>query len=171
MATTSNTGFEDIHADIIQTHILPLLDGPSLSNTSYVSHNLQSICSDHHLWSRISKSTWPSIIDPRVDDVISTFPARHRSFYHDSYPSLVLTDVSHLSTSKKGKSSLCYHMPNEIISAVDIHYENDIIYSAVKVTDTSSFSSGLIKIEEEFSRTIDLTVHEIPGADKAILLH
>lgn len=176
MATSSNTTFEDIHSDIIQTHILPLLDGPSLSNTSYVSNNLHSICSDHHLWSRISKSTWPSIIDPRVDDVISTFPARHRSFYEDSYPSLV-TDLSHLnlpySTSKK-RTSFCYHMPNEIISVVDIRYENDIIYSSVKVTDTSSadfLSSGLSIELPGISRTIDLTVDEIAGADKATLLH
>ncbi|PWA64330.1 F-box domain, cyclin-like protein [Artemisia annua] len=65
-------------------------------------------------------------------------------------------------------------MPYEIISAVDIRYENDIIYSTVKVTDTSSadfFSSGL-KIElPGISQTIDLTVDEIAGADKATLLH
>lgn len=65
-------------------------------------------------------------------------------------------------------------MPNEIISVVDIRYDNDIIYSSVKVTDTSSadfFSSGL-KIElPGVSNIIDLTVDEIAGADKATLLH
>nr|GEY76870.1 F-box protein At2g27310-like [Tanacetum cinerariifolium] len=178
MATINDTSFEDIHPDIIHTHILPLLDGPSLSNTSYVSHNLQSICSDHHLWSRISKSTWPSIIDPRVDDVISTFPSRHRSFYNDSYPSLII-DAKHAnlsyscSTSKKDTSSCYLNSPcHKLISAVDIRYQDDIIYSQIQVTDMSAnnLSSGLEIELPGISQTIDLTVDEIAGADKATLL-
>ncbi|GJV86276.1 F-box protein-like protein [Tanacetum coccineum] len=178
MAAINDTSFEDIHPDIIQTRILPLLDGPSLSNTSYVSHNLQSICSDHHLWSRISKSTWPSIIDPRVDDVISTFPSRHRSFYNDSYPSLI-TEIQHsnlsysCSTSKKDTSS-CYlnSSCHKLISAVDIRYQDNVIYSQVQFTDMSAndLSSGLEIELPGISQTIDLTIDEIAGADKATLL-
>nr|GEW67642.1 F-box protein At2g27310-like [Tanacetum cinerariifolium] len=78
----------DINLNIIQTHILPRLDGSSLTNTSAVSSELQSLCSDDDLWSPISKSTWPSITDPRVDNIISTFPGGHRSFYKDSFGAL-----------------------------------------------------------------------------------
>ncbi|PWA77080.1 F-box domain, cyclin-like protein [Artemisia annua] len=183
MATTTNTSFEDIHPDIIRKHILPLLDGPSLSNTSSVSSYLQFLCSDHNLWSHVSKSTWPSITDPRVDDVISTFPSRHRSFYNDSYPSII-TDVKHPNLShscsiskvisKKDSSLSCYlnSSCHKLISAVDIRYQDDIIYSQVKVTDMSANNlSSRLEIQlPGISQTIDLTVDEVAGADKATLL-
>ncbi|PWA88545.1 F-box domain, cyclin-like protein [Artemisia annua] len=181
MTTINSTSFEDIHPDIIQKHILPLLDGPSLSNTSSVSSYLQFLCSDHNLWSHVSKSTWPSITDPRVDDVISTFPSRHRSFYNDSYPSLITDVVKHpnlsydsCSTSKKDISLSCYlnSSCHKLISAVDIRYQDDIIYSQVKVTDVSAnnMSSRFEILLPGISQTIDLTVDEVAGADKATLL-
>ncbi|GJW09525.1 F-box protein-like protein [Tanacetum coccineum] len=169
--TNNTTSFEDIHRDITQTHILPLLDGPSLSKASSVSSYLQSLCSDHNLWSHISKSTWPSVTDPRVDDVISTFPSRHRSFYNDSYPSLMIDP-----SSKKDTSSSRYNLNmscDKLISAIDIRYQDEIIYSQVKVTDmcADNMSSGLKIQLHGISQTIDLTVDESVGADKATLLH
>ncbi|GJX43073.1 F-box protein-like protein [Tanacetum coccineum] len=160
--TNNTTSFEDIHRDITQTHILPLLDGPSLSKASSVSSYLQSLCSDHNLWSHISKSTWPSVTDPRVDDVISTFPSRHRSFYNDSYPSLMIDP-----SCKKDTSSSRYNLNmscDKLISAIDIRYQDEIIYSQVK-------SPGLKIQLHGISQTIDLTVDESVGADKATLLH
>ncbi|KAI3776668.1 hypothetical protein L1987_46456 [Smallanthus sonchifolius] len=178
------TGITDIPPDIIQTHILPRLDGRSLSTTTAVSSHLQHLCSDHTLWADISKSTWPSITHPRVHDVISTFPSGYRSFFHDSFPAL-FTDVK--STSKQPDCSSSHPSPSQFISAVDIRYQNDIVYSTVKFTDTSSdFLSSELRIglnddpdcyesgyEEVpiISRSIELEVDEISGADEATLSH
>nr|GEU41001.1 retrovirus-related Pol polyprotein from transposon TNT 1-94 [Tanacetum cinerariifolium] len=148
------------------THILPCLDGPSITNTSAVSSKLQSLCSDDDLWSPISKSTWPSIIDPRVDNLISTFPGGHRSFYKDSFGAL-FTEVSHSnrycslsSSSQKPQPDCCL---TELISVVDIRNKDDIIYSKVEVTPTTSIflSSSL---------WIDLLDHHT-SPDQATLSH
>nr|GEY51139.1 hypothetical protein [Tanacetum cinerariifolium] len=99
--STMATSLTDINLDIIQTHILPCLDGLSITNTSSVSSELQSLCSDNDLWSPISKSTWPSIIDPRVDNIISTFPGGHRSFYKHSFGALFTERSKHKKTLRK----------------------------------------------------------------------
>ncbi|XP_071711307.1 F-box protein At2g27310-like [Rutidosis leptorrhynchoides] len=177
-----NTTLTDIHSDIIQTHILTKLDGPSLSTTATVSSYLQSLCSDHHLWLPISKSTWPSITDPRVDDVISTFPSGHRSFFQDSFPSLITNFNQPHKWSTDSSSSHDLDRPSQLISAVDIHYQNDIIYSRVEFTNTTNdFLSSDCRIElkndptsknaQGISRSIDLIVDEISGANKSTLLH
>ncbi|XP_071711932.1 F-box protein At2g27310-like [Rutidosis leptorrhynchoides] len=191
------TKFSDINSDIIQTHILPKLDGPSLSTAAAVSSHLQSLCSDHNLWSPTSKSTWPSITHPRVADVISTFPAGHRSFFQDSFPSLI-TDVNQLinsSTSSCDDLNRSSHpCPSELISAVDIRYQNDVVYSKVEFTSiTADFLYSKIKIElynnkpdgkgsgsesesesedvTRISRHIDRKVDVLAGADEATLSH
>ncbi|KAI3776672.1 hypothetical protein L1987_46460 [Smallanthus sonchifolius] len=185
MATT----LDDIHPDIIQTHILPRLDGPSLSTTATASSYLNTLCSDDTLWSKISQTTWPSITHPRVDDVISTFPAGHRSFFDDSFPTLI-THVNPRNprrswATSKNICSTCHldrpshTFPAELISAVDIRYQNDIVFSKVKFTQiTDNFISSAFAIETTnnadpicTSGTIDLTVDEIAGADQETLSH
>ncbi|GJR21780.1 F-box protein-like protein [Tanacetum coccineum] len=184
------TSLTDINLDIIQTQILPRLDGPSLTNTSAVSSELQSLCSDDDLWSPIAKSTWPSITDPRVDNIISTFPGGHRSFYKDSFPAL-FTGVSHsnrfcsLSSSSQQPQPDCWL--TELISVVDIRYKDDIIYSKVEVTPTTSiFLSSSLWIDlldhhtsnlfasiplPRISPCIDLKVDPFAGPDQATLSH
>ncbi|KAI3761750.1 hypothetical protein L1987_52172 [Smallanthus sonchifolius] len=181
------TGITDIPRDILQTHILPRLDGRSLSTTTAVSPHLHHLCSDHTLWVNITNSTWPSITHPRVHDVISTFPSGHRSFFHDSFPAL-FTDVVNSTSKQQPDCSSSHPSPSEFISAVDIRYQNDIVYSTVKFTDTTSsdfLSSGLrIGLNDDpdcygsgseevpvISRSIELEVDEISGADEATLSH
>ncbi|KAD6796418.1 hypothetical protein E3N88_07314 [Mikania micrantha] len=191
---------DNIPPEIIQTHILPRLDGPSLSATATTSSHLKTLCSDDTLWSQISRFTWPSITHPRVNDVLSTFPAGHRSFFVDSFPALI-SEVNHRNhrrswSTPKPDYSVCYldrsFYTSELISAVDIRYQNDIIYSGVKFTQiTDGFLSsafgielnkdgdgggdgdGDVDVDEHtgISRSIDLTVDEIAGADKATLSH
>ncbi|KAL5721122.1 hypothetical protein ACHQM5_013720 [Ranunculus cassubicifolius] len=60
------TSIATLHSDIIHTHILTRLDGPSLASIS---------CSSSH--------------HPRMLKLISDFPNGHCSFYCDSFPSLV----------------------------------------------------------------------------------
>ncbi|KAK1441419.1 hypothetical protein QVD17_07302 [Tagetes erecta] len=185
---TTTTNLDDLHPNIIQTHILPRLDGPSLSATSAASSYLKTLCSDDTLWHQISQTTWPSITHPRVADVISMFPSGYRSFFNDVFPTLI-TDVDPCNTrrfwSTPKLDCLCCNLdrsfrhtwPAELISAVDICYKNELIYSTVNFTQiTSEFLSSAFCIfiddeSQEISRTIDLTVDEVAGADKSTLVH
>ncbi|KAK9070012.1 hypothetical protein SSX86_010411 [Deinandra increscens subsp. villosa] len=190
----------DIHPDIIQTQILPLLDGRSLSSTAAASPRLQTLCSDDTLWSQIATSTWPSIAHPRVQEVISTFPAGHRSFFEDSFPALI-ADLSRRNpggrswSAPKSDSDLdhSFQTPSELISAVDIRYLDDVVYSRVNFTEitpdflTSAFGIelndddvcistnrsgfGSTEVVNRITRSIDLTVDEIEGADQPTLSH
>nr|XP_043615992.1 F-box protein At2g27310-like [Erigeron canadensis] len=179
MATTLN----DIHPDIIRTHILPRLDGTSLSTTATISSYLRSLCSDDNLWANVSKSIWPSIQHPCVDNIISTFPAGYRSFFQDSFPTLI-TDVIN-PHNKCSRSISCdtdnsiHSWPSELISAVDIHYLNDIIYSNVQITHTtpdllSSPLLILLKSKQELGTSqqgVNLNVDERIGTNDVTLSH
>ncbi|KAK9070281.1 hypothetical protein SSX86_010681 [Deinandra increscens subsp. villosa] len=188
MATT----LRDIHPDIIRQHLLPKLDGRSLSSAATASSDLHALCSDEALWADISKSTWPSITHPRVNRLISTFPAGHRSFFQDSFPDL-FTDVtrhqSYSFTSKQpdGATSSYPTSSEPFISAVDIRYQNDVVYSKVQFTEaTIDFLSSALRVEVNddptriqsgsgqspgISRPIDLKVDDLSGADEATLSH
>ncbi|KAL0389968.1 UNVERIFIED_CONTAM: F-box protein [Sesamum calycinum] len=83
---TTTTIITAIHPDIIQSHILNRLDGPTLASTTCASAQLLSLCNDDCLWKDICNSTWPSTTDTRVRDAISAFPSAHRSFYSDAFP-------------------------------------------------------------------------------------
>ncbi|CAK9184693.1 unnamed protein product [Ilex paraguariensis] len=48
------TAITDVHPDIIRTHILTRLDGPSLASTSSASSHLQSLSSEDELWRECS---------------------------------------------------------------------------------------------------------------------
>ncbi|XP_052623733.1 F-box protein At2g27310-like [Lactuca sativa] len=177
MATT----FSDVHPSIIQTHILPRLDGLSLSSTAAASSYFQHLCTDENLWSHICKSTWPSIADdPRLHDIISTFSAGHRSFFQDSFPALV-TDVNHHNHLHDLNCS-SHRWSSQLISAVDIRYQNDTIYSKVEFTDTTDeFMSSVLRIKLNHDieskhahgilRSINVNVDEFAGADEATVSH
>ncbi|KAK7257602.1 hypothetical protein RIF29_31685 [Crotalaria pallida] len=118
-----------IHPDIIHTHILTRLDGATLAATSSASSHLRHLCSHEHLWQNICTSTWPSLMDPTIRHVISSSPNGHRSIYLDAFPSLHHTNPHHP------------HRPlplsTELISAVDIYYKGNPIFSRVQQTYTS----------------------------------
>ncbi|XVF69228.1 hypothetical protein PTKIN_Ptkin11bG0064100 [Pterospermum kingtungense] len=119
-----------LHSDIIQSHILTRLDGASLSSLACASSQLHALSTQQNLWQNICSSNWPSVSHPHVQQIISTFPSGHRSFFSDAFPFV------DLQPSKLEDDSLA--LPTELISAVDIYYQNKVIYSKVEETDTSS---------------------------------
>ncbi|KAI3508784.1 hypothetical protein L1887_23799 [Cichorium endivia] len=187
-SSSSTTCFADIHPLIIQTQILPRLDGQSLSSTAAASSYLRTVTSDDTLWSDICRSTWPSITHPRVHHVISTFPSGHRSFFQDSFKP-PFTDMKqsnrHHSMSSFQPGCPLTHWPSDIMSAVDIRYHDDIVYSTVEFTDiTTDFLSSTLKIvlKDDTSRqqttsqpvavkprTIDLKVDDLVDDDDATI--
>ncbi|KAI3409468.1 uncharacterized protein J3R85_019297 [Psidium guajava] len=128
--------FSDIHHDILRSHILTRLDGPALASASCVSARLRALSSDELLWADVSRSTWPSINAPRICRVISTFPGAHRSFFADVYP-LVAHDAGSPSTAQPPPPEL-RRRPSELISAVDIRYRGQLIFSKTAETETET---------------------------------
>ncbi|GAB4859809.1 hypothetical protein Ancab_011289 [Ancistrocladus abbreviatus] len=127
-ATTIST----IHPDVLQTHILPLLDGLTLTSLSSTSSYFHSISTSEPLWSDICISTWPSTNHPCIRNLIAAFPAGHRSFFSDSFSLLsphLLDPIDHNHPSSPP--------PSEIISAIDIHYQDQLIFSKVQESHTT----------------------------------
>nr|XP_043616115.1 F-box protein At2g27310-like [Erigeron canadensis] len=170
------TSLTDIHSDIILTHILPCLDGPSLATTTALSSYLQNLCIDDNIWKRVCKSTWPSSTHPRVQEIISAFPYGYRTFFHDAFPVLVINR----SMWKQDQQLNCltsYPGLSELVSAIDIHYKNDIVYSAVKLTNTSTkhflWSPLWIELTNDqtiINRSIDLKVDDNIGEETLLQL-
>lgn len=111
-----------LHPDIIETQILTRLDGLALASTASTSSYLQTLCNQQKLWREISTTTWPSVNDSRVVQAISSFPSGYRSFFADSYPFTEYTWQSEK------------HDPptTGLISAVDLYYRGELIYSKVR---------------------------------------
>ncbi|KAB1227167.1 hypothetical protein CJ030_MR1G029033 [Morella rubra] len=122
------TDFSAVHSDIIQNHILKLLDGPTLASAACASSQLHALSTEEKLWRNICASTWPSTDHPRLRHLISSFPAGYRSFFSDSFPAL-----DHLSRPKNPDRSC---LPPVLLSAVDVHYEDELIFSRVLETQT-----------------------------------
>ncbi|CAJ2632304.1 probable F-box protein At2g36090 [Trifolium pratense] len=123
-----------IHPDIIQTHILTCLDGPSLASASSTCSQLNNLSSNEHLWNKICHSTWPSTNTTRVRHVISTFPNTSRSFFSDSFSTVTANTLHHRHH---------HHRTNlettpEILSAVDLFHRKRLILSKVVETETVS---------------------------------
>lgn len=130
------TAITAVHPDIILTNILTRLDGPTLASTSCASSHLHSLCTEENLWKKICNSNWPSTAHPFIQEAISNFPSGHRSFYSDSFPTLHHQPSTGLPKSKINQNGIT--QPAELISAVDIHYGNEPVYSKVVVKETSS---------------------------------
>ncbi|KAB2028184.1 hypothetical protein ES319_D05G081800v1 [Gossypium barbadense] len=120
-----------LHPDIIRALILTRLDGPDLASTACVSSYLRSLSTEENLWRDICCSTWPSLDHPRLKQVISTFPYGHRSFFSESFP---FPNPQPPKPNVRGSLALA----TELISAVDIYYHGNPIYSKVVEMETSS---------------------------------
>ncbi|XP_059646628.1 probable F-box protein At2g36090 [Cornus florida] len=139
-ATTEEGGattFAAVHPDLLRSHILTRLDGPTLASASSASSQLHALAADDHIWTNICHSTWPSSSAPRIRHIISTFPNGGRSFFADSFP-LALPDPTTNSPSNLHPPSPSPSSSSspELISAVDIHYQNKLIFTKVQETET-----------------------------------
>ncbi|CAB4317474.1 unnamed protein product [Prunus armeniaca] len=129
---TSPASISTVHTDIIQTHILTRLDGPTLASAASTSSQLRALASHHPLWANICRSTWPSTSTPRVRQVISTFPDGAFSFFSDSFPLLTNLDAAATTLAPNHDQD----RPCELISAVDIYHRDKLILSKVVETET-----------------------------------
>ncbi|KAK2640800.1 hypothetical protein Ddye_022563 [Dipteronia dyeriana] len=155
---TGETTISAVHADIIQTHILTRLDGHTLAACACASSQLQVLSSEDKLWQKICTATWPSINDPRVSHLISTFPAGHRSFFSYSFPILDHRQPSKHSSDKYSSSLI---LTTELISCVDIYYKDVLILSKTREMETvtgwflcSPFRVDLLDPKESVSTPI-----------------
>ncbi|VFQ94130.1 unnamed protein product [Cuscuta campestris] len=143
-ATTADhgegTAITALHPEIIRTHLLTRLDGPTLASAGAAFTELHTLCSEDNLWRRLCHSSWPSTADPIVRHAISAFPSGHRSFFSDSFPTI-----------HRRRDHLPCHRPpaTELISAVDIFHGEKSIYSKAIVSETVSnwFSSSPFRVE------------------------
>ncbi|KFK32399.1 hypothetical protein AALP_AA6G236500 [Arabis alpina] len=146
-----------LHPDIIQTQILTRLDGPTLASTASTSSYLQTLCSEQKLWQEISTGTWPCINDQRVIQAISSFPYGYRSFFADSYP---FTEETWMSEKQDPPT-------NGLISAVDLYYRGELIYSKVQEMETENqwFLSAPFRVDMLDPKESILSRIRYPGGD------
>ncbi|XP_065856497.1 probable F-box protein At2g36090 [Euphorbia lathyris] len=138
-AATSTTGdqasISSLPPDILQTHILTHLDGPALASAACASKQLSSLAFQQHLWADICHSTFPSTDISRLRNLISAFPDGPRSFFSAAFPLLSVVDEAINSGNNRAVN---FDLPLELISAVDIYYRNQLIFSRVVETETES---------------------------------
>jgi len=142
----STSIFSRLDRDIIHTHILPRLDGTTLTVLSSVCSKLRHmIChNNENLWRNIYTSKWPSLLkDPIVNNVISTFPGGYHSFFSDAFPSL-----HHLNN-----NSHCSYPPTiDLIHAFDIYIHGECLTSSVRV---QSLNTNCLSFSDLFHVTFD----------------
>ncbi|KAI3832600.1 hypothetical protein MKW98_002146 [Papaver atlanticum] len=132
----STTTISSVHSDILLNNILTRLDGPTLASTGCASTELYTLSTQQKLWSDICHAEWPSTTHPHIHHIISSFPDGPRSFFSDAFPLLVpSSDPPKLQNYHRHEIR---SSPGELISAVDIHYKDEIIYSKVQTTETLS---------------------------------
>ncbi|XP_057464704.1 F-box protein At2g27310-like [Actinidia eriantha] len=151
-----DTTISAVHPDILRTHILTRLDGPTLASAGCASAQLHALSTEENLWREICNATWPSTADPSVRHLISAFPAGHRSFYSDSFPAI---DHRHRLPPIHGLPT----PPSNLISAVDIHYENMHLLSKVHQASSgpgSPFRIDLLAPKETVLMPVDLDIRD-----------
>ncbi|CAL1367293.1 unnamed protein product [Linum trigynum] len=144
-SSASPATISTVHPDILRSHILNRLDGPTLAALASTSPDLRSLISSSSssdLWRNICAATWPSVAHPDLASLIPKFKHGHRSFFSDSFPA-----VHHhhrLSTPNPDLETA-----GRIISAVDIYYGETPIFSKVAETDTTTewFNTAPFRIE------------------------
>ncbi|KAL5720868.1 hypothetical protein ACHQM5_013498 [Ranunculus cassubicifolius] len=135
MSSSTVGAIASLHPDVILTHILTRLDGSTLASLSCASSQLYSLSSDDALWTNICLSTWPSARHPRMRHLISDFPDGPRSFFATSFPLLSTPHPSYLQSKSPSSQSA---PPLELISAVDLYYKNQPIFTKVHETEAHS---------------------------------
>ncbi|CAJ2660214.1 unnamed protein product [Trifolium pratense] len=128
---STNSPITTIHPDIIQSQILTRLDGTTLTSAASTTSHLHNLCTQNHLWQKITTTTWPSLNDTLTKSLISTFPNSHRSIFSDSFPSIHYSSASTPPDDSSSPSPL-----KELISAVDLYYKGKPVFSKVLKTET-----------------------------------
>ncbi|KAL0338668.1 UNVERIFIED_CONTAM: putative F-box protein [Sesamum angustifolium] len=122
------TGLSALHPDIVRSHVLSRLDGPALGSAACCSTTLRQLSSDDNPWSDICHSMWPSTTSQRLSHLVSSFPGGGpRAFFSHAFP--VLASDRNLTRSSSNP-------PSEFISAVDIRYKDNLIFTKVQETET-----------------------------------
>ncbi|XP_023743977.1 probable F-box protein At2g36090 [Lactuca sativa] len=134
-------GISSLHTDILESHVLTRLDGQTLASASCASATIHSMSErNHRLWSDVCHSTWPSTSGELVDGIISTFSDDYsngpREFFSQSFP-LPSPDPT-TSTATPSSSSSMVSPPSGLISAVDVYYRNELIFTKTEETETVS---------------------------------
>jgi len=146
--------FSRLDPDIIQTYILPRLDGATLMALSCVSSELRHLtCNNEELWRNICTSMWPCLLHPTVSDIITTFPGGYRSFFSDAFPSIHYYNQSPRS----------YLPTNKLIHAIDIslHGEPKPLFTKIRVQPMNRFtvySNGKIFLGDYSSLETEIPV-------------
>ncbi|PIN14189.1 hypothetical protein CDL12_13195 [Handroanthus impetiginosus] len=156
------TGFSALHPDIIDSHILTRLDGPSLASAACCTTSLCRLSSPENLWFNICDSTWPSTTTSRVRQVISAFPGGGpRAFFSHAFPL-----PSQLSLTLSSASS-----PPELLSAVDIHYHGKLIFTKLHETETQTewFRCSPFRIDLLEPKDVVPTAQNYPAGGTEIL--
>ncbi|GMP84272.1 hypothetical protein CsSME_00037861 [Camellia sinensis var. sinensis] len=151
-SSSTTTTFSDVHPDIVEAHILSRLDGPTLASASCASSQLHSSSQQDHIWTTICHSTWPSTATSLLRHHISTFPGGPVP----SPPSPSL-------------SSSPPPPPPVLISAVDIHYKNKLIFTKVQETETLTgwFRCSPFRIDLLDTKDVIPTTVCHPNSDEA----
>ncbi|XP_057815979.2 F-box protein At3g44326-like [Cryptomeria japonica] len=104
--------------DIVVAEILRRVDGISLAKVGCSSCDFRSIAREEWLWENMCNSLWPSTQKEEVKQLISSLGG-FRKFYGDCFPLLKEPDV------------LVSVSPSDLLSLVDIQYDNKSVYSKV----------------------------------------
>ncbi|XP_058746970.1 F-box protein At3g44326-like [Vicia villosa] len=132
--------FNKLDPEMIHTHILPRLDGTTLTVLSSVSSEFRHMISkNNELWKNICTSTWPYLHHWNLSQIISTFPHGYCSFFSDAFPSLHHHHHHHNSSYnfQSQSQSQCIDLPptKDLIYAIDIYLEgeaNPMLTSSVR---------------------------------------
>ncbi|KAI4364052.1 hypothetical protein MLD38_020195 [Melastoma candidum] len=127
----SPTALSDVPDDVLLHHVLTLLDPTTLASFSCVSARFRSLVASSSLWSLLCAVTWPSTRSQLLRHVIPSFPSHdpHLCFFSQSY-TVIASDPGSRPRSGRGIGRL--------ISAVDLRYRGDIVFSRAAETETSS---------------------------------
>ncbi|GAA0169632.1 hypothetical protein LIER_24073 [Lithospermum erythrorhizon] len=149
------TAFTSIHEEIIKSHILNKLDGKSLASTSCVSTEFKSLSNGEILWKTICSNHFPSSLNP----LVQTNMTNHRLFFSD-----VSSAVHHLPLTPPSQRPKI----KNLVSAVDIFYEDEVVFSRVINTESCSswFSCSPFKIDILEAKEVFPTNVKITGDDQ-----
>ncbi|KAK9072702.1 hypothetical protein SSX86_009137 [Deinandra increscens subsp. villosa] len=143
-------GISSLPTDILESHIVTRLDGQTLASASCATAVLRSMSEgNRRLWSDVCHSTWPSTSGEIVSGIISSFSGNGpRSFFAQAFP-LPSPDPTAIIPSPPQRHGLVDLPSCKLISAIDLHHRNKLIFSKTEETETVSgwFQSSPFRID------------------------